>query len=68
MVPMNIILYSLRAQGYVYNNGAYGSNPADARTFTETEAIAYMKRFVNHDGSSVLLPVNTDILGQVQVL
>lgn len=60
------ILYSLRAQGYVYNNGAYGSDYTQARQFPEPEALEYMKRFVSHDGASILLPVSLSLLQTVQ--
>lgn len=68
MVPLNIVLYSLRSMGYVYQNGAYGSDISQARAFTADEAIAYMKKFVNHEGASILLPVDRDVLASVQVI
>ena len=65
MAPSNIILYSTRALGYVYNNGAYGSQHTLARTFTRDQAAEYMKRHVTHDGASPLLPVDLDLLNEV---
>ena len=56
----SVLLYSLRAQGWVYNNGGYGSQRKEARVFELNEAIEYAKRAMPKEGGSVLLPVRED--------
>lgn len=65
MTPV-ILLYSLRAHGYVYPNGTYGTQINDARRFTGPEAIEYAKRHINHEGASILIPINLSILNEIQ--
>lgn len=55
-----VYLYSLRAQGWVYNNGGYGSLRKEAKRFTSAEATEYAKRALPREGGSVLLPVRED--------
>lgn len=66
MVPDEVVLYSLRSQGWVYNNGGYGSLAAEARIFTEDEAIAYAKRALPIDGPSNLIPVPLHLLNSIR--
>lgn len=56
----SVHLYSLRAQGWVYNNGGYGSLRSEAKRFTPAEAIEYAKRAMPREGGSVLLPIRED--------
>ncbi len=65
MIPTNIVLYSLRAQGFVTPNGTYSSQIKDARLFTEAEAVAYAKRAAPLEGPSPLIPVERDVYTQI---
>lgn len=59
-MEVTVHLYSLRAQGWVYNNGGYGSLRSEAKRFNRAEAIEYAKRAMPREGGSVLLPVRED--------
>ena len=66
MNPENIVLYHTRMQGYVLRNATYGTNLAEARRFSEAEAIAFAKRALPAEGGSILLPVNLDTLNSIR--
>lgn len=65
MTPL-YLLYSARAQGWVYRNGTYGTLSAEARQFTAEEAVEYAKRAMPKEGASSLFPVSVSLLTSIQ--
>lgn len=59
------IIYSLRAQGWVYRNGGYGSLYTEAKDFTRGEAVAYAKRAGSPQEPSPLIPVPLQMYKEV---
>lgn len=68
MDPQNIILYSLRAQNWVYDSGTYGSEANRAMKFTWDGAVAYAKMGLPTEGPSQHLPVHFDVLNDIKAI
>lgn len=65
-MEQNIALYSLRAHGYLTQSGTHASTLKEARLFTPTAAALQAQRSLSHEGASIYLPVNVDILHEIQ--
>jgi len=58
-------VYFMRSQGWVNKSGAYGTDLAQAKTFSEEEAVRWCKAHASHEGGLRAFPVPTRLALQI---